>query len=115
MRDELIELITKTGITEDEDGFPTTENEAKTEVFAKVKSVKASEFYQAYVAGMEMALIFCVDLDDYKLAFRVVDNKSVKPWAVDYDGVRYKIVRTYRNDMGEIELSAKEADHGHDL
>lgn len=115
MRDERIKLVTKTGVTEDQDGFPVSEGEEKTEVFARVKSVKASEFYQAYVSGMEMALIFCVDPDDYRTAYQTVGDKEVRPWAVDYDGTRYKIVRTYRTDMGELELSVQEADHGHDL
>lgn len=115
MRDELIELITKKGITEDESGFPTSESEDKTEVFARVKSVRSTEFYQAYAAGKEVSLIFCIDQDDMKLAHKTVDNKTVKPWAVDYDGIRYRIVREYRTDMGEVELSVQEADHGHDL
>ncbi len=115
MRDELIELITKTGETEDADGFPSSNTEHKESVFAEVKSVKATEFYQAYVAGMEIAYIFSVDRDDYKMAYQTVGNKTVKPWAVDYDGVRYKIVRAYLTKTGEIELSVKEADHGNDL
>lgn len=114
MRDELIKLITKTGGRENENGFPIDETEAETEVFARIKNVRASEFYQAYSAGMELRYIFCVDPDDLNTAKRTVDGRTIWPWAVDYDGERYKIVRRYRTDMGEVELSCQEADHGHE-
>ena len=115
MRDELIRLITKTGITEDESGFPIDEREDETEIWARVKSVRSTEFYQAYTEGMELKYVFCVDRDDLALANRTdTKGRTIKPWAVEYDGVRYRIVRQYMTDMGEVELSAEEADHGHD-
>lgn len=115
MRDELITLITKTGETRNANGF-IVENEAqRTEKFARVKNVRASEFYQAYSAGIEVRYIFCVDPDDYKDAYATVDGVTVKPWAVEFEGETYKIVRAYRTDIGEIELTVTEADHGNEL
>lgn len=115
MRDELITLIAKNGETKDADGFVTGTTEKRSEKFARVKSVRASEFYQAYSAGMELRYIFCVDPDDWEDSFAAVDRKRVKPWAVEYEGEIYKIIRVYKTDMGEIELSATEADHGNEL
>lgn len=112
MRDELITLIAKSGETRDADGFVITETEKRTEKFARVKSVRASEFYQAYSAGMEVRYIFCMDPDDWKDCFSASGLNRIKPWAVSYEGETYKIVRTYKTDMGEIELTVAEADHG---
>lgn len=115
MRDDLITLITKTGEEYDESGFPIGETELRTEKFARIKSVRASEFYLAYSAGQELAYIFCMDPDDWKDCYAEVEGKKVAPWAVEYESTIYKIVRTYRTDMGEIELTVKEAGHEPDL
>lgn len=111
MRDDLITFITKTGEVLNENGFPVEGTDIRTEKFARIKSVKASEFYQAYTAGLTLSYIFCVDLDDWKDAHAEVEGQSMAPWAVEYDGTVYKIVRTYRTDMGEIELTVKVASH----
>ena len=116
MRDELIILITKTAETENENGFVVEGSEVRSEIFARVKSVRASEFYQAYSAGMELSYIFCIDPDDWKAAYAEDESgRTVKPGMVEYDGTMYRIVRVYRTDMGEIELTVQEADHGNEL
>ncbi len=115
MRDELITLITKTGETFDESGFPVEGIDIRTEKFARVKNVRASEFYQAYSAGLTLSYIFCVDPDDWKDAYAEVEGKTVAPWAVEYEGTVYRIVRTYKTDMGEIELTVRVAGHDSEL
>ena len=115
MRDELITLITKTGEVLNENGFPVEGTDISTEIFARVKNVRASEFYQAYSAGLTLSYIFCVDPDDWKDAYAEVEGKPVAPWAVEYEGTVYRIVRTYKTDMGEIELTVKVASHENEL
>lgn len=115
MRDDLITFITKTGETFNENGFPVEGTDIRTEKFARVKSVKANEFYQAYSAGMTLSYIFCVDPDDWKDTYAEVEGQKVAPWAIEYDGTPYRIVRTYRTDMGEIEITVKEASHESEL
>lgn len=111
MRDDLITFITKTEEALNENGFPVSGMDIRTEKFARIKSVKASEFYQAYSAGLTLSYIFCVDPDDWKDAYAEVEGRAVAPWAVEYEGTVYKIVRTYKTDMGEIELTVKVASH----
>jgi hypothetical protein len=53
-----------------------------------------------------------MDPDDWKDCFSASGLNRIKPWAVSYEGETYKIVRTYKTDMGEIELTVAEADHG---
>jgi hypothetical protein len=115
MRDDRITLITKTGEVLNDNGFPVEGTDIRTEKFARIKSVKASEFYQAYSAGMTLSYIFCVDPDDWKDAYAEVEGQMMAPWAVEYEGILYKIVRTYKTDMGEIELTVKVAGHESEL
>lgn len=111
MRDELITLVTDTGTTYDASGFPTESTEQKVTIFARVKSVRSTEFYEALRSNLKLAYIFCVDPDDFKLGnYTPSGGSTAKPWAVEYDNVRYKIVRTYRTEIGEIELSCEEVE-----
>ncbi|MBO6206848.1 MAG: phage head closure protein [Lachnospiraceae bacterium] len=110
MRDEQITLITNTGTAYDESGFPVEDTEQHQTVFAKVKSVRASEYYEALRSNLKLAYIFCVDPDDFKLGDHKVDGKTVRAWAVEYETVRYKIIRTYRTDTGDLELSCEEVE-----
>lgn len=111
MRDKLITLVTKTGTTYDASGFPTENTEQKQTVFARVKSVRSSEFYEALQSKIKLEYIFCVDPDDFKLGYYTPQSgATVKPWEVEYENIRYKIIRTYRTDAGEIEISCAEAE-----
>lgn len=100
-------MITDKGKTYDESGFPVTRTEEELEVFARVKSVKASEYYEAMRSNLNLAHIFAVDPDDYATMVLNAGGKKRYPWAVEYDGDRYKIIRTYRTDMGDLELSCE--------
>lgn len=107
MRNEIVTLIADKGRTYDDSGFPVTQTEETLDVFARVKSVRASEYYEAMRSNLNLSRIFAVDPDDYDTMVLMVDGKKVYPSLVAYDGERYKIVRTYRTDMGDLELSCE--------
>ena len=115
MRNELITLIVKTGKTVDDSGFEVEGTSLETEIFARVKNVRATEFFQAYSEGIELSYVFCIDYDDWKNSFAQVEGHMVEPWAIEYEGKEFKIIRKYRTDMGELELSVMEADHETEL
>lgn len=63
--------------------------------FAKFKSVSQSEFYQAQTAGLKPEIkLELADYFDYAAQEEVV-----------YDGVLYKVLRTYRTTSNSIELT----------
>ena len=74
-----------------------TATESSVEVWAEVKSVTRSEFYQAYAAGLNAAVVFRVYTDELGTAEYV-----------EYGDRRYKIQRTYRVDALHTEITAGE-------
>ena len=52
VRNELINLVTVTGKTRDKDGFETGEETLEHEIFAEVKSVGRTEYYDANVIDL---------------------------------------------------------------
>lgn len=68
--------------------------EATREVFAKLGSIGQKEFYQAHAVGLRPELKFVLaDYLDY----------SDEP-IVEYEGQRYRVLRTYRNGQ-HLELT----------
>ena len=63
-------------------------------VFADKKSVRQSEFYAAQSAGVRADVVFVVKSDEYDGQMLVV-----------YDGVVYKVSRTFQNGRGRVELT----------
>lgn len=95
MYNEVIELvdIKADPVNVDEFGDPLS-IETKKVVFCEVKSVGMSEFYQAQTVNYKPEIKFILaDFYDY----------NEQPF-VEYNGVRYKVLRTYRNNT-EIELT----------
>jgi hypothetical protein len=83
----------------DENGFPLQLEEAKTTVFANKKSVGFNEFFKARQAGYTAHLKFDVFTEEY----------DGQPFA-EYNGKRFKILRTYiftntSGDYTELTLS----------
>lgn len=71
--------------------------ETKREVFCSVRTVGMSEAYQAMANGLHPQFVFTLsDYTDY-------ENEKI----CEYQGVRYRIVRAYRNNQG-IELTVEE-------
>lgn len=78
----------------DEYGDPIVELE-KTELFAEQKSIGQKEFYQAQTEGEKPEIKFVIpDYLDY-------DDQQI----VIHEGVRYKVLRTYRNTKNELEIT----------
>lgn len=110
----MVELVTVLDVKKDDSGFCVSENVAKTEIFAGVKSVARIEYYEALRNGIHVSIIFEVDLDDFKLSEREIqvnnEQKKVKATKVIYDGTTYLIRRTYSNDRGMLEMTCSEVE-----
>lgn len=77
----------------DEYGDPVVTETAR-EVFAKLGSIGQKEFYQAHAVGLQPEMKFVLaDYLDY-------EGEAL----AEYDGQRYRILRTYRNGK-ELELT----------
>lgn len=71
--------------------------ETERQVFCTVESVSMSEAYKAMSNGLHPSFVFkLTDFADY-------NNEKI----CVYNGVRYRIIRTYRRNQG-IELTAEE-------
>lgn len=114
LNSELIELVTVLDIAEDDSGFGTDEKIVKTEVFAGIKSVGRTEYYEAVRAGVQVSIIFLVDADDFSLSEHIIEvegkQKKVKASKIIYDGTEYLIHRTYRNNFGMLEITCREVE-----
>lgn len=93
--DATIKLI-KTTTTQDALGYP-VETETAREVFCSVESVTRSEFFQAGKAGLTPEHVFSVNAIEYE------GEKEL-----EYNGDKYGIYRTYKDDDSDyIELYAE--------
>lgn len=88
--DELI-LIAET-FTSDSIGNQVA-TEVETPVLCRVESAGRREFYAADATGLKPTVVFVVHAYEYS------DETKV-----EFGGVRYNIIRTYRTDFEEIEL-----------
>lgn len=78
----------------DEYGDPTYTLD-KTDVFAEQKSIGQKEFYQAQTEGEKPEIKFVIpDYLDY----------DDQPFVL-FSGIRYKVLRTYRNNKNELEIT----------
>ena len=88
---EILTLITVTQHADEYGDVVTTETTR--EVFAKLGSIGQKEFYQAHAVGLQPELKFVLaDYLDYS-------GETL----VEYDGQRYRVLRTYRDGL-ELEL-----------
>ena len=71
------------------------ENDVKTEVFCRLKSITRSEFYQAAVAGLRPEFVFVIHSFEYNGEQRVI-----------FEGQEYQVLRAYQDEKNpeEIEL-----------
>lgn len=71
------------------------ENDVKTEVFCRQKSVTRSEFYSAAVAGLHPQHVFVIHSFEYS-----------GEQSVEFEGETYRVLRTYQDEKSreEIEL-----------
>ncbi|MFR2777139.1 MAG: phage head closure protein [Intestinibacter bartlettii] len=68
----------------------------KTTVFCEVKSISRTEFYQAAQSGMKPGAAFIIYLFEY-------DNQDT----VIYNDVEYKVIKTYKINENDIELTCE--------
>ena len=76
-------------------GDPVVEPKVSDAVFAEIKSIGQSEFYQAQTNGKKPEIKF--KISDY------MDYQSQR--YLLHDGVRYSILRTYRPSNNELEIT----------
>ncbi len=87
-------LISQT-YTEDEIGnqIPV---ETQTIILCGLKSVGRSEFYNAASTGLRPEMVFVVHGYEY-------DGESI----VEFEGTRYRVIRTYAVDFEEFEITVE--------
>lgn len=78
-------------------GAGTNASETEQEVFCTVKSIGMQEAYQAMAMGLNPELKICLPHD-----FEYQDEPLL-----DYNGRRYKIIRTYITEKDGIELTVQ--------
>lgn len=109
-KNELLTLVTVTGMRCDENGFKTEELTVQKEIFCAVKSVGRTEHYEAARSGFKAGLIFVVNRDDFETAIVDMDGRRIKPTKVLYNGVTYLIHRNYVIQYGDMELTCEEVE-----
>ena len=110
MNNDVITLVTVVGYTEDSSGFKTAEMVEEIEVFAGIKSVGRTEFYEALRNGVKASIIFVINQDDFKLADRDVSGKKVKATKIVHEKTTYRIIRTYMKDINMLEITCEEVE-----
>ncbi|MFN0222114.1 phage head closure protein [Paenibacillus sp. KR2-11] len=80
-------------ITEDEIGNQVPTDKEPVIILCRLKSVGRSEFYNAAAAGMRPELVFIIHLFEYSGERKV-----------EFEGVRYNVLRTYAAGSEELEL-----------
>lgn len=98
MYDNIIALISEQTEGRDEVGNP-IKKETKRELFAEVKSIGQSEFYQAAVSGFRPEAKFIIaDYLDYQ-GEKILEYAEYR----DTEAQRYSVIRTYRTE-NELEI-----------
>jgi SPP1 family predicted phage head-tail adaptor len=62
-------------------------------IFCNEKSISQSEFYQAHAQGLKPQIKLVIKVADYN-----------KEQVVEYEGVRYRVLRTFKSSSEDIEL-----------
>lgn len=77
----------------DEIGNQIPSGETRNTIFCDVRSITRREFYDAAVAGLKPEIAFAIHNDEYQ------GEKKI-----EYQGITYKVIRTYTKDFEELEL-----------
>ena len=93
----MISLITETASAH---GVHATVTETAREVMCTVRSVSRSEYYNALNAGIEPSYVFYLALAEDYQGERVVR----------YNGLKYRVVRTYMTEDDGIEITVERSD-----
>jgi len=92
---DTVDLIT-VAQTQDADGYMTDVETSRT-VYADVNNATRQEFYEAYKAGLQIALSIIIRYEDY-------EGEKL----VEFNGKRYKVERLYSSDRERMELNCSE-------
>lgn len=92
--DSTIDLVSRQATGRNTKGQPTYTSTSRT-IFCQVESVSRDEFFEAGQAGIQAAWLFIVNPIDYQ-------NELL----INYEGQPYRIYRSYRRAMDELELYA---------
>ncbi len=96
MRAEVIYFMDMvSGSQKDDFGDPAVTNQVSYGVYAEIKSISQSEFYQAQTSGQKPEMKFIIT--DY------LDYQGQK--YLIHEGVRYRILRTHRTVRNEMEIT----------
>ncbi len=113
MKNQMIEISTVIGGSTDSDGFPTGEGttEIKKNIFADVKSVGFSEYYEGLKDGIKASYLFRVNMHELILTVETARTiTEYKPTRIKFDGAYYRIVRQYKRGFGFLELTCEEVE-----
>lgn len=94
--DHELVLIKPGGIIEDDVGNQIPIDPVETPVYCRIESVGRNEFYNADVTNLRPEYIFIVHAYEY--------NKEP---VVEFDGERYRVIRTFSNSFEEVELTVE--------
>jgi len=96
--------------TYDSDGFPTQKGTTLSKkIFADVKSVGYTEFYEGLKDGIKASLIFKVHMHEFILIKETERTiTEYKPTEITYEGTKYRIVREYKRGYGFLEVTCEE-------
>lgn len=97
--DNELTLISKT-ITYDDIGNP-VEDETKIDLLCGIKSIGRTEFYNAAANGLKPEYIFVVHPYEYNSETYVEFSENDTPKK------RYKVMKTYKANMEELELTCE--------
>lgn len=105
--DEDAVLITVVDIEQNSNGFPEEKTE-RTEVFVGRKKTTRTEAYKAMQEGHTVAVTISMDASEYEGAIREVKGVPTEPKYAEYQGKTYRILRSYGDGTGEMELILEE-------
>lgn len=89
-----IKLVSRIATGRNTKGQPTY-TVTKREIFARAESVSRDEFFEAGQAGIASSWLFIINAVEY-----------TGELLIEYEGSTYRIYRTYRRAMDELELYA---------
>lgn len=102
MRNHKVTLVTKYK----QNGSATTISEQTTEIWADVKSVTRTEFYQAYSSNLKPKNIIDVLPSEYKKAIVTIENgPTYEPTRIIVDGTERNIIRVFTKNDYSMEIT----------
>ena len=110
MKNRTVVISTTLPGSVDADGFPSSEGTTISKmIFADVKSVGYTEFYEGLKDGIKASLIFKVNMPDFMLTQTVGETETqYMPTMITFEGVNYRIVRQYKRGYGFLEVTCEE-------